>query len=133
MNILDAMKQSLDQLQRLACDYESHGAVVKLRSAIAEMEKAEPVAWMIRNQCGHDGKSYNMLTDSAATASYWKDITPLYFHPAPAMPEKYLPCGCVLCTCEDEVQCHGCGAKFCEEHNKRDHHLPAPAVPEGEK
>jgi hypothetical protein len=23
------------------------------------------------------------------------------------------PCGCVSCTCEDEVQCHGCGAKNC--------------------
>ena len=26
---------------------------------------------------------------------------------------KYQPCGCVICTCEDEVQCHGCGARMC--------------------
>src|SRR5690606_24699670 len=29
------------------------------------------------------------------------------------------PCGCVLCTCEDEKQCQGCGAKFCG--NRTDH------------
>src|SRR3990167_4780706 len=23
------------------------------------------------------------------------------------------PCGCIICSCEDEVQCHGCGAKNC--------------------
>ena len=26
------------------------------------------------------------------------------------------PCGCVYCVCEDPVQCHGCGAKFCDQH-----------------
>ena len=29
---------------------------------------------------------------------------------------KYQPCGCVLCSCEDEEQCHGCGAKNCGNH-----------------
>jgi hypothetical protein len=29
---------------------------------------------------------------------------------------KPLTCGCVVCTCEDEVRCHGCGAKYCEQH-----------------
>lgn len=29
---------------------------------------------------------------------------------------KHQPCGCVLCTCEDEVQCQGCGAKNCGKH-----------------
>ena len=32
---------------------------------------------------------------------------------------KYQPCGCVICTCEDEKQCHGCGAKHCG--NRTDH------------
>ena len=27
------------------------------------------------------------------------------------------PCGCVVCLCEDEVQCHGCGAKNCGTHS----------------
>lgn len=26
---------------------------------------------------------------------------------------KNQPCGCVVCTCEDEVRCHGCGAHKC--------------------
>jgi hypothetical protein len=29
---------------------------------------------------------------------------------------KPLTCGCVVCTCEDEVRCQGCGAKYCEQH-----------------
>ena len=29
---------------------------------------------------------------------------------------KHQPCGCVVCTCEDEVRCHGCGAKHCGTH-----------------
>lgn len=37
---------------------------------------------------------------------------------APAL-AKHQPCGCVICTCEDERQCHGCGAKHCG--NRVDH------------
>ena len=29
---------------------------------------------------------------------------------------KHQPCGCVVCTCEDDEQCHGCGAKHCGTH-----------------
>lgn len=29
---------------------------------------------------------------------------------------KNQPCGCVVCVCEDEHQCHGCGAKNCGKH-----------------
>lgn len=29
---------------------------------------------------------------------------------------KYQPCGCVLCTCEHETQCQGCGAHHCGTH-----------------
>jgi len=29
------------------------------------------------------------------------------------------PCGCVICVCEDEKQCHGCGARHCG--NRTDH------------
>ena len=29
---------------------------------------------------------------------------------------KHQSCGCVVCTCEDEVQCQGCGAKHCGTH-----------------
>lgn len=37
---------------------------------------------------------------------------------APAL-AKHQPCGCVICTCEDEQQCQGCGAKHCG--NRTDH------------
>ncbi len=36
----------------------------------------------------------------------------------PDKKERYLPCGCVRCACGDVKQCLGCGAKFCEEHQK---------------
>ena len=26
------------------------------------------------------------------------------------------PCGCVICVCEDDEQCQGCGAKSCGKH-----------------
>ena len=29
---------------------------------------------------------------------------------------KHQSCGCVVCTCEDEVQCQGCGARNCGTH-----------------
>lgn len=30
--------------------------------------------------------------------------------------ERVQSCGCVLCACKDEHRCHGCGAKFCDQH-----------------
>lgn len=33
------------------------------------------------------------------------------------VPIKNQSCGCIICTCEDEEQCQGCGAKYCENHN----------------
>jgi len=29
---------------------------------------------------------------------------------------KHQKCGCIVCTCDDEVQCQGCGAKHCGTH-----------------
>jgi len=29
---------------------------------------------------------------------------------------KHQPCGCVICSCENDVQCGGCGAKHCGQH-----------------
>ena len=36
----------------------------------------------------------------------------------PCEPLRHQPCGCILCCCEDEEQCHGCGAKMCKEHTE---------------
>lgn len=30
--------------------------------------------------------------------------------------QRNQPCGCIVCMCEDEEQCHGCGAKNCGTH-----------------
>lgn len=30
-------------------------------------------------------------------------------------------CGCVLCICNDDIQCHGCGAKSCGLYPKGEH------------
>jgi hypothetical protein len=29
---------------------------------------------------------------------------------------RHQPCGCVICVCEDDEQCQGCGAKSCGKH-----------------
>ena len=29
---------------------------------------------------------------------------------------RHQPCGCIVCACENEDQCQGCGAKTCDEH-----------------
>lgn len=29
---------------------------------------------------------------------------------------KHQPCGCIVCTCADDVRCHGCGARHCGTH-----------------
>jgi hypothetical protein len=71
---IQAMKQALVELQRLACDYESHGAVVKLRTAIEQAEKCEPVAWIEHHKAG-DNLNWEREDHSYAQA------TPLYTHP----------------------------------------------------
>ena len=37
---------------------------------------------------------------------------------------KYQPCGCVICTCEHETQCQGCGAHHCGTHPVGQFHGP---------
>ena len=34
--------------------------------------------------------------------------------PAHTVERETRPCGCVVCICEDEDRCFGCGAKACE-------------------
>ncbi len=38
--------------------------------------------------------------------------------------EKYQPCGCIVCTCENDERCLGCGSKNCGTHPVGD--LPNP-------
>lgn len=29
---------------------------------------------------------------------------------------QHQPCGCIICICDDDERCHGCGAKHCGTH-----------------
>lgn len=42
------------------------------------------------------------------------------------------PCGCLVCTCEDEERCHGCGAKNCGTDRCVFKHYPQHKVYEGD-
>lgn len=123
------MNKYAELLRRSADEHEASFAesdlTRELRAAADEIEKATPVAWetisgdLIRN----DGNQYN---------EYWE---PLYHHPAPVVPQlaKHQPCGCVICTCTNDVQCQGCGATHCGTHPVGE--FPAPVfetAPENE-
>jgi hypothetical protein len=30
--------------------------------------------------------------------------------------DRIQPCGCIVCECNDDERCHGCGAKHCGTH-----------------
>jgi len=43
---------------------------------------------------------------------------------------KHQPCGCVICTCEDDYQCQGCGARNCGKHLAGEIPTPVYEAPE---
>lgn len=57
---------------------------------------------------------------AAAPNFWWRSIIRKMLGDAPQPAEQPLaknqPCGCVVCTCEDERQCQGCGARHCGAH-----------------
>ena len=77
-NYLTAMRDAMEQLQRLACDYASHGAVVNLRNAIAEIEKAEPVAYLTKNEDGDPAMLFFDLKEARTYCEDGEEPTPLY-------------------------------------------------------
>ena len=40
------------------------------------------------------------------------------------VPIKNQSCGCIICTCEDDEQCQGCGAVRCEKHKNVGIYIP---------
>jgi hypothetical protein len=38
---------------------------------------------------------------------------------APKELKRFSDCGCVICICEDDEKCHGCGAKLCGAHDPK--------------
>lgn len=43
---------------------------------------------------------------------------------------RHQPCGCIVCYCEHETQCQGCGAKHCGTHPVGQFPAPAYLQPE---
>lgn len=82
-----------------------------------EAAQREPLAWVTADTV--DGQSIN----GKPRRIWWENNEgvgiPLYTAPQPEL-AKYQPCGCVICTCEHETQCQGCGAKYCVTHRKGD-------------
>ena len=103
------------------CDAYQAAAILE------QMGKQEPVALAV--QSSEDGSFANriaptnwmtfeeekekLLNHSWIKANRAK-IVSLYAAPVLRAPASraYL-CGCVLCICDDDVRCHGCGAKQC--------------------
>ncbi len=69
-----------------------------------------------------EGRWFDDPGDPHSGSAYWwrKHLTEaIAQQPAAPTLAKHQPCGCVICTCEDEQQCRGCGAKHCG--NRTDH------------
>lgn len=94
------------------------------QAVLAKLAEQEPVAWTSSKIFGH-----YVTHDTKATAAEWfkesLDV-PLYAHPMPCVSEngesntqlaRHQPCGCIVCYCENQVQCLGCGAEHCGTHD----------------
>ena len=77
--------------------------------ATPEMEQAAERYWNERRFKGlsDDPRTWQGLYKAMC------DVAPAEQPPALA---RYQPCGCVVCTCEHETQCQGCGAHHCGTH-----------------
>lgn len=89
MNLLDTLKQAREALltwelmhpNTTACALRTP-AIRDIRTAIAELEKVEPVAWMWKSPING-----NLVLDSRKPNDTVVGV-PLYTHPAPAVPEE---------------------------------------------
>lgn len=80
MNLLDTLKEAAWQ----CAENKPLLASSILRAAIAELGKAEPVAWMYRSEDPFDAGDW-LLTDTKPDR---REVVALYTHPAPAVPEE---------------------------------------------
>lgn len=119
---------------------EVEGTMGELRAVeqavLAKLAEQEPVAWFIDDKrvCGN-----RIITDLAIAKDWLEanpdEVTPLYAHPMPCVSTaidktacvskngksdrqlaRHQPCGCVVCYCENQERCLGCGAKYCGTH-----------------
>jgi hypothetical protein len=114
--------EAADEIARLTAEQERLEAEnAALRLTIYEL--MEDLEAEIRER-------YNVTDGSdphpALQRKFDRDIEPVYRArqqlraPASARKEhapaqERFACGCITCICEDEVQCHGCGAKRCRK------------------
>jgi hypothetical protein len=61
-------------------------------------------------------ESHGHLYGYGGTCVMCKEPKPAPAAGAAALLAKHQPCGCVVCTCEDDLRCHGCGAWHCGTH-----------------
>lgn len=95
-------------------------------AALASAPPSAPVGMDLSNWAQH----YSIGPDALDAL---RNLLSLAQQPAAPVLAKHQPCGCVICTCEDEQQCQGCGAKHCG--NRADHPPyvgQQPAAPSGE-
>lgn len=107
-------------------------AILAAPAVQGEPVEGGPFAWVAVSPCGEMSEMKSTEQCARDLADDWNKelhtlhsgpachVQPLYTAPQPAeqQPElaKYQPCGCVICTCEHETQCQGCGAKHCGTH-----------------
>ncbi len=97
---------------------QPHAKTEILRPHLAQPSSAKPESSfsgqeLICSECG-------MSFDSQLCKGGHEDLCTYIKRPRPPkaqpMLTKHQPCRCVICTCEHETQCHGCGAKHCGTH-----------------
>jgi hypothetical protein len=105
---IEAMKQALSALETVFMPH--HPAVIKLRAAIEQAERQEPVAWMADN-----GTLINACTDPHL-------FTPLYTAPPQRQPlttrEVELLDGMIEVQLRHAKQCDGIGNRTMAEKQK---------------
>ena len=85
---IEALKMAIEAVEGQAFGKYRQEVVAKLKEALAEAEKQEPVAWMMLNE--HNKQICITETNLRSTLqgdyvrNLWKDAQPLYTHPAPS-------------------------------------------------
>jgi hypothetical protein len=87
-----------------------------MRAALEEIKRAICVIGIVGNINEHDVIRRNSVLDIIDQRIAALSAAPSSGEDAGQQLARHQPCGCVICWCEDEEQCHGCGAKHCGTH-----------------
>ena len=97
-----AEQKNLIAVERLAGNIvkqELHKGI-EMGLRLAQSKLSQQPQKQDNNEFGHSGDK--------TVSSYPEDN-----QQPPKERQKIQPCGCVVCSCQDDAQCHGCGAKNC--------------------